>query len=114
MPQPRAGPRAGDRPPDEIVCCAGRIVRLHELLARPGVHVLLERDADRPGTLPTGPLVHIHRLTSTPGRGLIAVRPDGHIGLRCQTAEANQLNVWLTLIGARPEPAHGAVAIIPE
>ena len=100
MPRPRTGPRAGDRLPDEIICSAGRIVRLHELLARPGVHVLLERDADRPDTLLTDPLVHIHRLTSTPGRGLVAVRPDGHIGLRCQTAEANRLNAWLTLVGA--------------
>jgi len=111
MPRPRTGLRAGDRLPDRTVRSAGRIVRLHELLARPGVHVLLERDADRPDTLPTGPLVHIHRLTSTPGRGLIAVRPDGHIGLRCQTADADRLNAWLTLVGAgNPEPRRGRAA----
>ena len=80
------------------------------MLARPGVHVLLDRDADQPGTLPHGPLVHIHRFTSTPGRGLIAVRPDGYIGFRCQTADANQLAAWLNLIkaadgGVRPQGA---------
>jgi hypothetical protein len=42
-----------------------------------------------------GPMVHVHRLTSAPGRGLIAVRPDGHVGFRCQTADTNQLTAWL-------------------
>jgi hypothetical protein len=40
-------------------------------------------------------MVHIHRLTSAPGRGLTAVRPDGHVGFRCQIADANQLTAWL-------------------
>ncbi|HET7243752.1 MAG TPA: FAD-dependent monooxygenase [Streptosporangiaceae bacterium] len=97
-PHPGSGPRAGDRLPDKTVTCAGRGVRLHELLARPGVHVLLDRDADLPGTLSLGPLVHLHRITSNPGRGLLAVRPDGHVGLRCQTADANQLTAWIDLI----------------
>ena len=109
-PRRGGGPRAGDRLPDETVSAAGHRVRLHELLARPGVHVLLDRDADQPGTLPHGPLVHIHRPTSTPGRGLIAVRPDGYIGFRSQTADANQLAAWLNLIkaadgGVRPQGA---------
>jgi hypothetical protein len=73
---------------------------LHELLARPGVHVLLDRDADLPGTLPPGPLVHLHRITSKPGRGLLTVRPDGHIGLRCRIADERQLTAWLNLIRA--------------
>ena len=99
-PRPRGGPRAGDRLPDQAVSAAGRTVRLHELLARPGVHVLLGRDADRLDGLPFGPLVTVHRLTSVPGRGLLAVRPDGYIGLRCQTADAGQLSAWLALAGA--------------
>jgi hypothetical protein len=99
-PRPGRGPRAGDRLPDKTVTCAGRSVRLHELLARPGVHVLLDRDADLPGTLSLGPLVHLHRITSNPGRGLLAVRPDGHVGLRCQTADASQLTAWIDLIRA--------------
>jgi 2-polyprenyl-6-methoxyphenol hydroxylase-like FAD-dependent oxidoreductase len=103
-PQPGRGPRAGDRLPDETVRSAGHSIRLHELLARPGVHVLLDCDADLPGTLPLGPLVHLHRITSNPGRGLLTVRPDGHIGLRCQVAEPEQLSAWLNLIRA-PRPA---------
>jgi hypothetical protein len=94
-PQPRGAPRPGDRLPDKTVTSAGRTVRLHELLARPGVHVLLERDADRLADVAVGPLVHVHRLTSVPGRGLIAVRPDGHVGFRCQIADADQLAAWL-------------------
>ena len=80
-PRPHGGPRAGDRLPDENVRSAGHPVRLHGLLARPGVHVLLDRDADRIDTRPLGPLVHVHRLTDAPGRGLMAVRPDGYVGL---------------------------------
>jgi 2-polyprenyl-6-methoxyphenol hydroxylase-like FAD-dependent oxidoreductase len=95
---PRSGARAGDRLPDEIVRSAGRTIRLHGLLARPGVHLLLERDADWPDDLATEPMINVHRLTSVPGRGLIAVRPDGHIGFRCQTADANQLAAWLAMM----------------
>ena len=40
---------AGDRLPDMTVTCDGRRVRLRELLARPGIHVLLGREADPPG-----------------------------------------------------------------
>jgi 2-polyprenyl-6-methoxyphenol hydroxylase-like FAD-dependent oxidoreductase len=99
-PRPRGRPRAGDRLPDRTVCSGGRTVRLHELLARPGVHVLLDRDAGRLDALRFGPLVSVHRLTNAPGRGLMAVRPDGYIGLRCQTADVNLLNSWLARAGA--------------
>ena len=94
------GPRAGDRLPDQLVSCGGRSIRLHELLARPGVHILLDRDADGLGVPPAGWPVHVHRLASAPGRGLTAVRPDGYIGFRGQAAEADQLAGWLALIGA--------------
>jgi 2-polyprenyl-6-methoxyphenol hydroxylase-like FAD-dependent oxidoreductase len=100
---PPGGPRAGDRLPDKTVCSAGRTVRLHELLARPGVHVLLDRDAPRLDALPTGPMVNVHRITSAPGRGLTAVRPDGHIGLRCRADDPNQLTRWLDRIGRPSE-----------
>jgi len=60
--------------------------------------MLLDRDADLPGALPLGPLVHIHRITSNPGRGLLTVRPDGHVTLRCQIVESDQLADWLNLI----------------
>jgi 2-polyprenyl-6-methoxyphenol hydroxylase-like FAD-dependent oxidoreductase len=96
MPRRPGGPRAGERLPDQLVTSAGRSIRLHDLLAGPGVHVLLDRDADRLDTIPPGRLVDVHRLTSVPGRGLIAVRPDGYVGFRCRATEAGQLVAWLT------------------
>ena len=99
-PRRRGGPRAGDRLPDQLVSSAGRSIRLHELVARPGVHVLLDRDADCIRTLPMGRSVHIHRLSSSPGRGLIGVRPDGYIGFRGRTADVSQLAAWLARLGA--------------
>lgn len=99
-PRPRGGPRAGDRLPDRTVIADGRSVRLHELLARPGVHILLDRDAaDALDTLPMrGPPVSVHRLTSSPGHGMTAVRPDGYIGLRTEIADATVLDAWLGLV----------------
>jgi 2-polyprenyl-6-methoxyphenol hydroxylase-like FAD-dependent oxidoreductase len=94
------GARAGDRLPDRLVRADGRSVRLHELLARPGVHILLDRDADRLEDLAPGRFVTVHRLTSVPGCGVTVVRPDGYIGFRAGTAEAGQLAAWLALVGA--------------
>ena len=97
----RAGrPRAGDRLPDLLVRSDGRNARLHDLLARPGVHILLDRDADWHGAVRPGPLLTVHRLDSVPGRGLIAVRPDGYIGFRGGTADAGQLAGWLDRVSA--------------
>ena len=103
------GPRAGDRLPDQFVCSAGQTIRLHDLLARPGVHILLDRDADQVGTLPPSRLVSVHRLTSSPGRGLVAVRPDGCVGFRCQTVDLRQLAAWLARLraGVAQGPASG-------
>lgn len=103
-------PRPGDRLPDAPVSVGGPPQRLHALLARPGVHLLLQRDA---GSLPEavlGPHVTVLRLTNSPGHGLVAVRPDGHVGFRCGTADVVGLRGWLSLIGAtasspgRPRP----------
>ena len=107
-PHRRGGPRAGDRLPDQLVSSAGRTVRLHELIARPGVHILLDRDADPLDALPPSRFVSIHRLTSSPGRGLIAVRPDGYIGFRCGTTEIGQLTVWLARIRAGAASANAS------
>ena len=104
IPRRRGGPRAGDRLPDQLVNSAGCTIRLHDLLARPGVHVLLDRDADRLGTLSPSRFVSIHRLTSSPGRGLIAVRPDGYVGFRSQTVEIGQLATWLAWLRAGTGP----------
>jgi 2-polyprenyl-6-methoxyphenol hydroxylase-like FAD-dependent oxidoreductase len=98
-PRRRDGPRAGDRLPDQLVSSGGQAIRLHELLARPGVHILLDRDADPLSVLPSNPFVRVHRISSSPGRGLIAVRPDGYVGFRGQTVEPGQLAAWLSWLG---------------
>jgi hypothetical protein len=108
-PRRRGRPRAGERLPDQLVRSAGRSIQLHDLLARPGVHILLDRDADRLDTWPPGRFVSIHRLTSVPGRGLTAVRPDGYVGFRGQTTETRQLAAWLARLGAgQPETISAA------
>ncbi|MGN6678126.1 MAG: hypothetical protein ACTHKL_10080, partial [Streptosporangiaceae bacterium] len=103
------GSCAGDRLLDKMVTCAGQTVRLHELIASPGVHVLLDRDAQALEDLAPGPLVHLHRITSNPGRGLTAVRPDGYIGLHCQVAAHEPLAAWLKLINAPLDDPHVVV-----
>jgi len=90
--------RAGDRLPDQDVTVAGRVIRLHELLARPGIHLLLDRDADQLSPQLRAPRVSVHRLASSPGHGLTAVRPDGYIGLRCPVVSTSQLAAWLAII----------------
>ena len=92
--------RAGDRLPDRFVRADGRSVRLHELLAGPGVHILLDRDTDQLENLAPGRFVTVHRLTSVPGHGVTVVRPDGYIGFRSRTAGAGQLAAWLALVSA--------------
>jgi hypothetical protein len=94
------GARAGDRLPDQVVQAGRRpAVRLHELTACPGVHVLLGRDAADAG-LRTSNLLHVHRVTSWPGAGALAVRPDGHVGLRSDPCVPAELTRWLQLVCA--------------
>ena len=96
-----SGPlHAGDRLPDAAVTVDGRRVRLHELLARPGVHVLLDVGAGEPGADVRRPVVHVHRLAGVPGGGLMTVRPDGYVGLRAGGPDDRQLDAWLDLVGA--------------
>ncbi|MGY4742273.1 hypothetical protein [Streptomyces sp. ATMOS53] len=47
----------------------------------------------------TGPQVTVLRLTNSPGRGLLAVRPDGHVGFRCGATDPAALTDWLSLAG---------------
>jgi 2-polyprenyl-6-methoxyphenol hydroxylase-like FAD-dependent oxidoreductase len=95
------GPRPGDRLPDERVSCDGRRVDLHELTASPGVHVLLASLADaRAAGLPEAPYVTVHRIDSWPGRGVVAVRPDGHVGFRSGELDPDALHGWLELVAA--------------
>ena len=104
-PRRPGGPRAGDRLPDRLVRADGRDIRLHDLLARPGVHILLDRDAGPLEALAPGRFVRVHRLASVPGRGLIAVRPDGYVGFRAGTADVGQLSAWLARISAGGRPS---------
>lgn len=99
------GPHAGDRMPDEEVTCDGVRTRLHAVTAAPGIHVLLARDASRPDGLPSSSRVHVHRITSRPGREILAVRPDGHVGFRSAgdggaSGDLDALAGWLCLVGA--------------
>ena len=84
--------------PDATVTCDRGRARLHELIARPGVHVLLQRDAA--DVQADGRLVHVHRLADVPGRGLLVVRPDGYVGFRSGAVDNAQLRRWLACIGA--------------
>jgi 2-polyprenyl-6-methoxyphenol hydroxylase-like FAD-dependent oxidoreductase len=99
-PRLSTGSRTGHRLPDTTVNVSGEQVRLHALLARPGVHVLLHRDAGRLELQDFGPRVTVHRLSVWSGTGLVAVRPDGYVGFRCGVADAAQLRGWLGRIGA--------------
>jgi 2-polyprenyl-6-methoxyphenol hydroxylase-like FAD-dependent oxidoreductase len=90
--------RAGDRLPDLDVRRGTRRVRLHALLARPGVHVLATQDGPPPCR--PAPHVHVHRLAQVPGGGLLAVRPDGHVGFSSAADDAPGLARWLARVGA--------------
>ncbi|HET9632350.1 MAG TPA: FAD-dependent monooxygenase [Terrabacter sp.] len=93
------GARPGDRLPDQTVTCERRSRRLHELTAEPGVHVLLERHTVVPELPAATRLVTVHRIDSWPGRGLLAVRPDGHVGYRTGRLVDDDLARWLRLVG---------------
>jgi 2-polyprenyl-6-methoxyphenol hydroxylase-like FAD-dependent oxidoreductase len=95
-----AGPHPGDRLPDSDVVSGGHRLRLHELTAGPGVHVLLQRDARITEDLAGRRHVRVHRVDSWLGGGLLAVRPDGHVGLRTGEATDGQLAAWLDLVAA--------------
>ncbi|MFJ7175952.1 FAD-dependent monooxygenase [Streptomyces massasporeus] len=97
----RGAPRPGDRVPDAAVSLEGVPGRLHRLLAGPGVFLLVQRDADPPPPeAVTSAQVTVLRLENSPGRGLVAVRPDGHVGFQCGAADPAGLLGWLTLAGA--------------
>ncbi|HEX5534671.1 MAG TPA: FAD-dependent monooxygenase [Actinomycetales bacterium] len=103
------GPRPGDRMPDGWVLRGGERVRLHSLLARPGLHVLLQSDATAPAPADgaCGPWLQMHRL-DVPGSGMLVVRPDGFVGYRSagsrtRTSPNAELVQWLRLFpGSAP------------
>lgn len=104
--------RPGARLPDETVSVAGRSCRLHDLLAAPGIHVLLDDEATVSGVgaggdgarleaalrSGAGGGVHLHRIDSWRGAGGLGVRPDGHVGYRSGSADAGELLRWLELL----------------
>ncbi|ASD22788.1 monooxygenase [Cryobacterium sp. LW097] len=91
--------RPGSRVPDTLVRCEGRRVRLHALLARPGVHILLQANARPVPDRMLSPLVHSYRLDDRPGTGMLVVRPDGYVGLRAPVLDEPHLAAWLRLVG---------------
>jgi 2-polyprenyl-6-methoxyphenol hydroxylase-like FAD-dependent oxidoreductase len=102
LPQRKEGPSTGQWLPNASVIADGQRAQLHALLARPGVHVLLDRDAARFNRLVLGPYVDVHRLESTSGSGVVAVRPDGYVGFRSKRLDVEQLQAWLLRLGASP------------
>ena len=103
-PPARHGAGAGSRLPDTSVTVDGRRVRLHEVVSRPGVHLLLERQASGLGAERLGHPVHVHRVDDWPGQGVVAVRPDGFVGYRSATASLDAIRSWLALIAVRSPP----------
>ena len=101
-PRPHRGPHAGERLGDGTVSCNGQRVRLHELTATPGVHLLLARDAPQVDAEEFGEYVHLHRLSSWRGRGILAVRPDGYVGFRSTIVDQATIRRWLTLLALGP------------
>ncbi|MDQ4044600.1 MAG: FAD-dependent monooxygenase [Chloroflexota bacterium] len=99
-PKLHTGPQPGQRVPDATVIIEGQKTRLHALLARPGIHVLLQSNAAPLEKLDLGQHVAIHRLETGSGAGIIAARPDGHVGFRSGRADAENLQRWLSRIGA--------------
>ncbi|MDD7939091.1 FAD-dependent monooxygenase [Actinomycetospora lutea] len=92
------GLRPGDRVPDVTVVADDGPVRLHDLTARPGLHVLLARNAAAVPPSTVGPGVRVHRLWDRPGTTAVAVRPDGYLGYR--GTDPARLRAWLEDMGA--------------
>lgn len=91
--RPRPGERLGDGP----ARTGAGLCRLHDLTARPGVHLLLARDAPPLEAGLVGPLVHLHRLRDHPGTEVLVVRPDGYVGHASSTGSPVAVRAWLGL-----------------
>ncbi|MGF1598452.1 MAG: FAD-dependent monooxygenase [Acidimicrobiales bacterium] len=95
------GSRPGDRLPDRPLTGVGPD-RLHTLIATPGVHVLVGRDAAPLDPATLGPWARVHRLVDRPGTGVVIVRPDGYVGYRHDDVDTDRIADWLASIGAVP------------
>jgi hypothetical protein len=90
--------RAGNRLPNYLVDCNGRRVRLHDLTATPGVHVLLGRHAEALDSAAPSSWLHVHRLDTWPGNGVAIVRPDGYLGLSAGSVDSSEVAAWLARV----------------
>jgi hypothetical protein len=102
-------PQLGSRLPDRTVMTAGGPVRLHALLATPGVHVIVGPEGEVPAEL--GDRVTVHRLTDGSGAEALGVRPDGYVGFRSGVGDQAGLGRWLDLVNATSRTGgsvHGA------
>ena len=95
--------RAGDRLPDAPVLVDGHLTRLHDLLARPGVHILVDDTAEGPDPEALGPWVHMHHCASSGDRALV-VRPDGYVGLQITSEGPAEIADWLARVGVPTTP----------
>lgn len=94
--------RAGARLPDIPVVCDGLSVLLHSLLAKPGVHVLLERNSDDIDLRLGYAFVTVHRLSDQQGAGVVIARPDGYVGYRSNVVDHRDLERWFRMAGVPP------------
>ena len=99
-PRAHGRPRPGDRLPDRDITLLGRHLRLHELTATPGIHVLLQRHADPRSNGDHSAPSYTHRIPDWPGHGVLLIRPDGYVGFRCAVTEETQITNWLTALTA--------------
>ncbi len=100
-PDARCAARPGERLPDATVRSGDRRLQLHDLLAEPGLHVLLQRDAARINPDRVGDHVAVHRVSSWPGAGALLVRPDGYVGLRTAGDHTvADIDRWLMVVRA--------------
>jgi 2-polyprenyl-6-methoxyphenol hydroxylase-like FAD-dependent oxidoreductase len=90
--------RPGDRLPDADVTIDGRAARLHDVVASPGVHVLIGREVTAPAV--GGGLVSVHRVDGVHWPDMMAVRPDGYVGLVGGPTDDAALAEWLAMLGA--------------
>jgi 2-polyprenyl-6-methoxyphenol hydroxylase-like FAD-dependent oxidoreductase len=99
----RGALRAGERLPDGPITTPAGHARLHELLAHPGIHVLVDRDArlpldGLPLEAPLRPDIQVYRRISSSGTGVVAVRPDGYVGFTGDGSPPDGLVSWLDLV----------------
>jgi 2-polyprenyl-6-methoxyphenol hydroxylase-like FAD-dependent oxidoreductase len=91
-----SGVRPGERLPDAAVSTGSGRRRLHDLVAEPGIHVLLDESV--PGDVGwCRDQVRHHRVAGGLGAPAVVVRPDGYVGFR---GDPGGVGRWLGLVHA--------------